>query len=106
MSDILVIGDKDSTMGFKSIGFDTVVIDLNNKEEQKNIINQMIRKNYKIIYILESIYKDNYELIEELTLNRLYPIVVAIPSSKERLHFSEELIEKLVIKALGGSFLK
>ncbi|MCX8058175.1 MAG: hypothetical protein N3A58_02025 [Spirochaetes bacterium] len=106
MSDILVIGDKDSTMGFKSIGFDTIIVDLNNKEEQKNLLNSSIRKNYKIIFLLESIYKENFDTIEELTLNKLYPIVIAIPSSKERLNFSEELVEKLVIKALGGSFLK
>ena len=105
MSDIIVVGDKDTTMGFKSIGFDTYIIDMQNKENQKDSINSILRKNYKIIFILEQLYKDHFDLIEELTLNKLYPIVVAIPSTREQLHFSENLIERLVIKALGGSFL-
>ena len=105
MSDIIIIGDKDSCLGFKSIGFDTYMVQDGDLESQIEGINKIFRKEYKIIFLTENIYKSHQELIEQLTQNRLYPIAVAIPSVRGRESYSEKIIQNLVVKALGGSFL-
>jgi len=107
MSDIAVIADKDSGIGFKSIGFDTYFLDPNNLDDQEvdKTINRVFRKDYKIIFLTEVFYKHYMSLIEELTLNKLYPIAVAIPSVSGRQHLSHDIVKGLVEKALGGDFL-
>ncbi len=107
MSDIAVIADKDSGIGFKSIGFDIYFLDPNDvdNENVEFTINKAFRKDYKIIFLTETFYKHYEELIDELTLNKLYPIAVAIPSVSGRQHISQDIVKGLVEKALGGDFL-
>lgn len=107
MSDIAVVADKDSGIGFKSIGFDTYFFEENNFNKDKFLpeLFSVLRKNYKIIFLTEFFYQAFMEEIEEFTKNKLFPIVIAIPSVKGQKNLSKNIVKKLVEKALGGSFL-
>lgn len=107
MSDIAVIADKDSGIGFKSIGFDTYFFNENNfiKEQYLPKLFSVFKKEYKIIFLTEFFYKAFIEEIEEFTRDKLFPIIVAIPSVKGQENLSQKIVKNLVEKALGGSFL-
>lgn len=103
-NEIAVIGDKDSIMGFKSIGFDTYEISKNNENDIKQYVIAVLRKNYKIVYITEEYFLICEKDIDEFMRNKTYPIITVIPSTRGDKNITFDNIKKLVEKALGGSF--
>lgn len=104
-NEIAVIGDKDSIMGFKSIGFDTYEIIKNNESDIKQVVISILRKNYKIIYIIEEYFLICEKELDEFMRNKTYPIITVIPSTSGSKNITFDNIKKLIEKALGGSFI-
>lgn len=103
-NEIAVVGDKDSIMGFKSIGFDTYEVVKKEEQDIKQFVIAILRKNYKIIYITENYYQICTKDIEEFLKNRAYPIVTVVPTTADNKNIAYDSMKKLVEKALGGSF--
>ncbi|HPC38530.1 MAG TPA: V-type ATP synthase subunit F [Exilispira sp.] len=101
---IAVIGDKDSILGFKSIGFDTYEVTKTTEQEIKQFVIAILRKNYKIVYITENYFIVCEKDIDEFLKNKAYPIVTVIPTTASDKDIAFESMKKLVEKALGGSF--
>ncbi|MFN3411565.1 MAG: V-type ATP synthase subunit F [Exilispira sp.] len=103
-NEIAVIGDKDSIMGFKAIGFDTYELVKKEDLDIKQYVIAILRKNYKIVYITENYFLICEKDIEEFLKNRAYPIVTVVPTTADNKNIAFESMKKLVEKALGGSF--
>lgn len=102
MYKIGVIGDKQSVLGFKAVGLD--VFDCSTSDEAKNIIQRIVKENYAIIYITESICSDISNEINEFNSMRL-PAIVPIPGMDGSLGIGVSRIKKAVEKAVGADIL-
>lgn len=102
--EIAVIGDKDSILGFKTIGFDTYEIIKSDENEIKQYIISILRKNYKIVYLTENYYLICEKEIEDFIRNKPYPILTVIPTTSTDKNVAFDSMKKLVERALGGSF--
>lgn len=97
-----VLGDPDSVMPFKLLGFDVRYI--NNKEEAYDNIEEMIRKDYGTIYIEEKYALLVPESIERC-LDKIYPAIIVIPSHSGSIGLGKEQIRQSVEKAVGQNIL-
>jgi len=103
MSDIAIIGDRDSVLAFKALGVAVYfwTTDMaHNEDEWKKEIDSVIAKDYKIIFITEDFHMKIRHRIEEL-YNRVFPVIIAIPNNKGSKQYGFDLVRKLVAKAIG-----
>ncbi len=99
---IAVIGDKDSIMGFKTIGVDTFPI--TGTEAALDTLKKLVAENYGVIFITEELAQGLQAVIDELH-KRFLPTIVLIPNSKGALGIGIEQIRKNVEKAIGADIL-
>ena len=85
MYKIGVIGDEDSILGFSSIGIDVFGI-AEEREEIKKTIEELVEKEYAIIYLTEKMSL----LVEDYLLKyrqKQIPTIITIPSSSRKIAF-------------------
>ncbi len=99
---IAVIGDKDSILGFKTIGVDTFPV--TSSESALNTLKQLVSENYGVIFITEELARNMEDVINELH-RRYLPAVVLIPNSKGALGMGIQQIKDNVEKAIGADIL-
>ncbi len=99
---IAVIGDKDSILGFKTIGVDTFSV--TNSEDALKALKQLVSDNYGVIFITEELARELEDIVTDLQ-KRFLPAVVLIPNSKGALGIGIEQIKKNVEKAIGADIL-
>ncbi|MCL2484376.1 MAG: V-type ATP synthase subunit F [Firmicutes bacterium] len=73
---LAAVGSKDTVMIFKTIGFNAFYTD--DKERVREIIKELIKQEYQIVLITESLAKANDDLLHENKENP-YPIFLPIP---------------------------
>ncbi len=99
---IAVIGDKDSILGFKTIGVDTFPV--TSSESALNTLKQLVSENYGVIFVTEELARNMEDVINELH-RRYLPAVVLIPNSKGALGMGIQQIKDNVEKAIGADIL-
>ncbi len=99
---IAVIGDKDSILGFKTIGVDTFSVI--SSEAALKALKQLVSEQYGVIFITEELARELEDIIAELN-KRYLPAVVLIPNSKGTLGIGIQQIKKNVEKAIGADIL-
>ncbi len=99
---IAVIGDKDSILGFKTIGVDTYPV--TSSEKALAVIKKLVAEEYGVIFITEELAAEITDVIDELN-RRFLPAVVLIPNSKGTLGIGMEQIKHNVEKAIGADIL-
>lgn len=99
MYKIAVVGDKDSVLGFKTIGIDVFPV-TNDAIQIQKIIEELINKNYAIIYITEQKYQLITEFIEKQKSN-IIPAIITIPSQTENLNLGLNKVKEITKKAIG-----
>lgn len=102
MYKIALVGDKDSIIGFQLLGVS--IFSATNKEEAINILNELIKEEYAIIFITEEIASQIFEKIEELQKKYLASITI-IPNKLERKNLGIKMLRKNVEKAIGTDIL-
>lgn len=102
MYKIAVLGDKDSILGFKSLGISTFAV--TGDEEVSGILNRIAREKYAIVCVTENIAQPVISRIEELNKKYL-PAVVMIPNNQGVLGLGMEQIRKNAEKAIGADIL-
>ncbi|HHY65038.1 MAG TPA: V-type ATP synthase subunit F [Clostridiaceae bacterium] len=102
MHKIAVIGDKDSILGFKAIGFD--IFPAGNREEKANLINSLVNDGYALIYITEDAAKDILDEISRYRSSYL-PAIILIPGSTGSLGIGKRLVRESIEKAVGADIL-
>jgi vacuolar-type H+-ATPase subunit F/Vma7 len=99
MADIAILGDERSILGFKPFGVDVYFYD-----EESGAIDEwfkgVVRKDYKLILVLETIAEKLKEQIDALWFKEL-PVVLTIRGLGESSRVSFERLRRLVIKAVG-----
>ena len=100
MSDkIGVLGDRDSVLGFRALGLDTVFAE--ERESAVRELHRMAKEDYAIIYITE-------DLAEKIPaeLNRyqgeLRPAVILIPGRQGSLGIAQTQLKDAIERAVGA----
>ncbi len=96
-----MIGDKGSTLPFKSTGMDVFVP---SDKSVANILKE-ISGEYGIIYITEDLYRDNVDVID-LYSDKALPAIIAIPGREGTLGIAMDNIHKNVEKAVGADIFE
>lgn len=99
---IAVLGDKDSILGFKTLGVDTFPV--TGPEEALNVLKRLAAEKCGVIFITEALARDLGEALAELG-RRFLPAVVLIPDSKGTLGLGMQIIKQNVEKAIGADIL-
>jgi len=99
---IAVIGDKDSILGFRTIGVDTFSV--TSSDAALVTLKELVAEDYGVIFITEELAGDLEDVIAELN-KRFLPAVVLIPNSKGTLGLGMAQIKKNVEKAIGADIL-
>lgn len=104
--DILIVGNRDTVEGFKSIGQEILFWELNKKEEIVQSLKERINEGVKIIFVTDNVFKEIEDFINSYQEN-LYPMFVTMPAIGESKDMRSDNIDKLIVQALGtGSTTK
>jgi len=103
MYKIAVIGDRDSALGFKALGLETVFAD--SGEEARAAIQRLAAANCAVIYLTEQLAQEIPEEISRYT-DVLQPAIILIPGKTGSLGIGIESVNKTVEKAVGSNILK
>jgi len=102
MYKIGVIGDKDSVLGFKAIGFSVFYAET--PQEAEKILREMEKENYAVIYITEQLAAGMTNVIDKYN-KKDFPAVILIPGNQGSLGIGMQNIKKYVEKAVGADIL-
>lgn len=97
-----VLGEPDSVMPFKLLGFDVRYI--KNREETYMSVEEMIKEEYGAIYIEEKYARMIPDIIEKC-FDKIYPAIIVIPSHSGSIGLGKEQIRQFVEKAVGQNIL-
>ena len=99
---IAVVGDKDSILPFKILGFDTFFC--RQAQKAREIIDTLATQQYGIIYVTEPIAQLIPEVIAHYR-EKTIPVVILIPNYKGSLNIGLNNIQENVEKAIGQNIL-
>ena len=97
-----VIGDRESVLCFKAVGFD--VADTTEYEEAARALDNFASKNYAIIYVTEQIAQLLYEETEKYK-DRTSPAIIVLPNNRGTNGMGMNAIKKSVERAVGADIL-
>jgi len=102
MHKIAVMGEKDSVLGFKAVGFD--VFPVSKREEAAEALIRLAGEGYSVIYVTESIASQIGGEIEKYRFSR-FPVIILIPGIQGTLGIGMSSVKKSVEKAVGADIL-
>jgi V/A-type H+-transporting ATPase subunit F len=102
MSEIAMIGDRDSIMGFKALG--VAIYPAETTQQALQAIREAIEEQYRVVFITEQVMPDRSQ-IDALLNARPYPVITPIPSNRGSLGLGLGRLRELIIKAAGADIL-
>lgn len=99
---IAVVGDKDSILPFKMIGFD--IFDARTGQAARQQIDRLAEKDYGVIYVTESLAQEIPDTIARYR-EEAVPSLILIPNYKGSLGIGMQNIQDNVEKAIGQNIL-
>jgi len=100
MLKMAVLGDKETSLLFLSMGLDVFICP--RAEEGPTMLQEAFRKDYGIIFVAESIARECMNLIEGLSERKAFPVVTIIPDSSQRFpQVAEARLRSLIRRAIG-----
>lgn len=102
MSEIAMVGDRDSILGFKSLGVE--IFPVNNVEECLSALKEIIKKDYKVAFVTEQIAPEPKK-IADLLQGRTFPVITMIPSNRGSTGLAMKRLQDLVRRAAGADVL-
>lgn len=99
MSNVAVIGDKDSILCFRAVGIGTFPV--SEPTEARVVVRRLVQEKVSVIFITEQMAQGMMDLIDELSRASL-PSIVLIPNNQGSLGLGMERIQQTVIKAVGA----
>lgn len=103
MHRIAVIGDRDSVLGFKALGFTVIYAD--EPEQAAHVINRLAREQCAIIFVTERLAARIPETIERYKA-ALTPAIIPIPDNQGTTGFGMKQLSDNVEKAIGVNILR
>lgn len=102
MSKIGVIGDRDSILGFKTLGLD--VFPVTESEQAARLIHRLAKEGYAVLFVTETTAKDLEETIERYKAVP-YPAIILIPNNQGTIGLGIQGVKDSVEKAIGADIL-
>lgn len=105
MSDIAMVGDRDSILGFKALGVS--IFPAETKEEVISILKILIQQKFKIAFITEQVAPDAEAIANEMKgheslSGETMPVITMIPSNRGAMGLGTQRMQELVRKAAGA----
>lgn len=97
-----VVGNKESIIAFKLVGFDVVYVDSTN--EARKVIDNMASNNYGVIYVSDVLLLEMPEVVNQYE-NQLKPALISIPTYLGSNGYGKGKIKEYVEKAVGKDIL-
>ncbi len=101
MYKIAVVGDSESIYGYASLGLSVCPTDAQNAQKT---VEDLIKKEYAVIYITENIAKHLTETIEKYR-GQYLPAIIQIPAIRGNTGAGMADVHKSVEKAVGSDIL-
>jgi len=102
MSEIAMIGDRDSILGFKALG--VAIFPVNTKNESAEALQEVIEQEYKVAFITEQMAPSPEE-IANIIGDNTFPVVTMVPSNRGSTGLAMQRLQMLVRKAAGADIL-
>ncbi len=102
MRKIAVLGERDSILGFKAIGFD--VYPVASVEESSRLLHRLAQNDYAVIFVTEQTARDIKDDIARYRGSR-FPAIVPIPGVQGSLGIGLSSVKESVEKAVGADIL-
>lgn len=97
-----VIGDKDSVLGFRAIGFE--VFPVASPQEAEEVLHRLAAQDYAALYVTEQVAVGIGSAIAQYRSKR-FPAIIPIPGVKGSLGIGMAGVRKCVEKAVGADIL-
>lgn len=103
---IAVVGDKESVIGFKAVGFSVFIAadSLAAEETIRSLDNKPTGEEYAVIFLVEN-YAKNMRHVLEKYASRPIPAIISIPGKNGSDGFGMAQIKKAVERAVGADIL-
>lgn len=105
MSELHVIGDRDSIMGFRALGLATHAVPEGEDAEESALVpllKKIIDEGPKIVFVTERFHLRHGELLLRLRGAELLPLFVSIPSNRGSRGTGIRKMEELMERAIGA----
>ena len=102
MYKVSVMGDRESTLGFKALGFDTFAIDT--PEEAREKLHELAEGEYAVIYITEQLAEKIASDIDEYK-DSVRPAIILIPGRDGSMGIGMRGVHAAVERAVGADIL-
>ncbi|MEA4892213.1 MAG: V-type ATP synthase subunit F [Peptococcaceae bacterium] len=103
MYKIAVIGDRESALGFKALGLETVFADT--ADQGKEALHRLAGEDCAVIYITEQLARNMQQEISRYT-DEVKPAIILIPGKGGSLGIGIDSVHKTVERAVGADILK
>ena len=101
MHDICIIGDRDSVLGFKALGYTTYIID--NAYEAERML-EKIADDFAVIFIIEQYVEEIRSVIDRYRDKKL-PAIIPVPGRDGTTGLSMRTIRDAMERAVGADIL-
>ena len=105
MSDVAIIGDIDTVTGFKLGGVKKGII-VNNDEEAKNALDELLNDEISIIIITEKIADNIRGYINKRLGSDVLPMVIEIPDKTGSSEGGNDQMAALIKRVIGVEMVK
>ena len=102
MYKIAVLGDRESTLGFKALGFEAYPAQ--DSAQAKEILSRLAKDDYAVIYITEQLAADMDDEISKYK-DSLTPAIILIPGKDGTLGIGMRGVHSAVERAVGADIL-
>lgn len=102
MYKIAVLGDRESVMGFKALGFET--FPAASGDEARYILSRLAKGDYAVVYITEQLASDIEDEISKYK-DSLTPAIILIPGKDGTLGIGMRAVHSAVERAVGADIL-
>lgn len=101
-SSIAVIGEKESVLGFKAVGFD--VYEVTSSDEVERVVEKLYYEQVGIIFITENAMAPIEHILGQYRTLRI-PAIIPIPGRSGSLGLGIAAVKKSVERAVGADIL-
>lgn len=102
MYKIAVLGDRESVMGFKALGFEA--FPATSGDEARDILSRLAKGDYAVVYITEQLASDIEDEISKYK-DSLTPAIILIPGKDGTLGIGMRAVHSAVERAVGADIL-
>lgn len=101
-SKIAVVGEKESVMGFKAVGFE--VFETAAPKEAETVIHRLAKEEYGIIFVTEQTLAPIIQVMDTYKDRRI-PAIIPIPGREGTMGMGMTSVKKSVERAVGADIL-